>query len=113
MSEEDPTNQTEQLMNALISKMESMDAKLSVLENQMNSPNALLRKAGYVAYNTPLSDGVQTDAFRNDMPDDSAIIKGTASDGTDMSNLQIHEMSWEEIHEMAAQHKEVDYQEVY
>ena len=110
MSEEESTNQTEQLMNALISKMESMDAKLSALEGQMNSPNALLRKAGYVAYNTPLSEESRL------MPSEATFLMTHYHQGcrltADMSSLQIHEMSWEEIHEMAAQHK-VDYQEVY
>ena len=104
---------TERLMNALISKMESMDAKLSKMEMQVNSPNTLLKKAGYVAYKTPLSEDVQTDAFRNDLADTGTIMKGSSNDGTDMSNQEIHEMSWEEIHEMASQHKDVDYQEEY
>jgi len=93
--------------------MESMDAKLTKMERQVNSPNTLLKKAGYVAYKTPLSEDVQTDAFRNDVLDTATIIKGGSVDGSDMSNQEIHDMSWEEIHEMASQHKEVDYQEVY
>ena len=101
------------LMSTLISKMESMDTDMQLLKAEnaslrrlIENPNNLLRKAGFVPFGTPLSEDVSVDAFRNDM--DTTIMKGGDKENLDkFSNEQIHEMSWEEIHDMASQHKEV------
>jgi hypothetical protein len=106
MSEE--VSPTERLMTTLISKMESMDSDLQSLKHEnallrkaIRDPSALLRKAGFVASATPLSEGVEVDAFR---ANDDAIIKGHDN----FSNSQIHQMSWDEIHEMAEQAKSTE-----
>ena len=101
------------LMSTLISKMESMDTDMQLLKAEnaslrrlIENPNNLLRKAGFVPFGTPLSEDVSVDAFRNDM--DTTIMKGGDKESLDkFSNEQIHEMSWDEIHDMASQHKEV------
>ena len=65
MSEEASSEGTAQkLMETLIRKMEEMDAKLSRLEGTVNSPNALLRKAGYVSMKTPHTEDLLVDGFR-------------------------------------------------
>ena len=103
-------NNAGQLMNALISKMESMDndiqavrAENAMLRKAFDNPQLILRKAGFVPYSTPLSEDVQADAFRADMH--TAILKGAANEnqlGLDAyTNEEVHEMSWDEIHEMA------------
>ena len=103
-------NDAGQLMNALISKMESMDndiqavrAENAMLKKAFDNPQMILRKAGFIPFNTPLSEDVQADAFRADM--DTAILKGGGNEnklGLDSyTNEQVHEMSWDEIHEMA------------
>ena len=104
---------TERLMNALISKMESMDSDIKSvraendqLRKMMSNPATLLKRAGYVRTNTPLSEDMLDDPFRMD----DAVIKseGTVNNQLDAyTNEQVHEMSWEEIHEMASQHREV------
>jgi|TARA_R110000824_G_scaffold79010_4_gene199186 hypothetical protein len=100
----------EQLMNALISKMESMDkniqdvrAENAIMKRIMDNPQNILRKAGFVPYGTPIAEDVEADAFRRDM--DTTLLKGGVR-GDDKSidkftNEQVHEMSWDEIHEMA------------
>lgn len=100
MSDENPEeNPSERLMSALISKMESMDNEIGELRRAVNSPEAMLRKAGFVALSTPLSEDVMPDGFRGD-----EIMKGNDSNFT---NEEIHSMSWEEIHDMASQHREI------
>ena len=109
----------EKLMNTLISKMESMDnevqilkAENAILKRTVENPQVLLRKAGFVPYSTPLSDDVRTDAFRADM--DTIMISRDIDGNSDLdkfSNEEVHEMSWNEIHAMADQHKTV--QEMY
>ena len=103
----------ERLMNALISKMESIDSEVQILKAEnaalrrmVDSPSTLLRKAGYVSVRTPLADDVSTDPLRGDFGVDSQAI--AKSDNTDSySNEDIHKMSWSEIHEMAEQTREV------
>ena len=102
MSEEPSTE--EQLMNALISKMETMDNDIKAVQRQnqelkkmLNNPTAILRKSGFVRVDTPFSEDVEVDPFRND----EAIIKSDNSDLNNFTNEEIHEMSWEDIHEMA------------
>jgi hypothetical protein len=104
----DEVSPTERLMNTLISKMESMDSDLQSLKHEnallrkaIRDPTSLLRKAGYVSSMTPLSEDVEVDAFR---AADDAIIKGHS----EFSNTEIHQMSWEEIHEMAEQAKSTE-----
>jgi hypothetical protein len=107
------------LMTTLITKMESMDSDMQLIKAEnaslrklIQNPSHILRKAGFVPYGTPLSEDVSVDAFRNDM--DTNILKSQGVDAENLdkfSNEQIHEMSWEEIHDMAHQHKEV--QEMY
>ena len=62
MSEE---SVAERLMNALISKMETMDGDLQMLKaenqqlrNAVSDPISMLRKAGFVPASTPLSQDV-------------------------------------------------------
>ena len=95
-------------MSTLISKMEAMDSDLQVLKAEnvrlkhaVNNPVSLLRKAGFVATMTPLSEDVQTDAFRSD---EGTLLKATDT----FTNEEIHLMSWEEIHEMADQAKNTE-----
>ena len=107
---------TERLMNTLISKMEAMDSDLQILKAEnvrlkqaVSNPISLLRKAGFVQANTPLSQDVSTDVFRGDISvdgveGDSMILK----DSNEYSNEEIHLMSWEDIHEMAEQAKETE-----
>ena len=64
----------EQLMNALISKMETMDADIQsiraenlILKNTLDNPQVILRKAGFVSYGTPLSEDVEAGVFRGDL----------------------------------------------
>ena len=105
----------EKLMNTLISKMESMDnevqilkAENAILKRTVENPQVLLRKAGFVPYGTPLSEDVEVDAFRADV---GTVVGASDSimkeDPDKFSNTEIHEMSWDEIHEMADQHREV------
>ena len=105
----------ERLMNALVTKMESMDNDLQVLKSEniqlrqaLQNPISMLRKAGFVATMTPLSQDVETDAFRGDIGvgtnDDSALLKSQ----NEYTNNEIHLMSWEEIHEMAEQAKSTE-----
>jgi hypothetical protein len=104
---------TERLMNALISKMESMDSDIKSvraendqLRKMMSNPATLLKRAGYVRTNTPLSEDMLDDPFRMD----DAVIKSEGAMNNQLdayTNEQVHEMSWEEIHEMASQHREV------
>ena len=107
---------TERLMNALISKMETMDRSIQevraenvVLRKALENPQSILRKAGFVPYSTPHSEGVDVDAFRGDM-ETSELLKGDEimmPNPDKFSNSEIHDMSWDEIHDMADQHREV------
>lgn len=106
----DEMSTTERLMTTLVSKMESMDNDLQALKAEnanlrkaIRDPSALLRKAGFVATATPFSEDVTVDAFR---ANDDAIIKGQEN----FSNSDIHQMSWEEIHEMAEQARATEVQ---
>ena len=94
------------LMNALITKMETMDSDLQTLKDenvklniQVNNPQVILKKAGFISTSTPLTEGVPFDAFRQDS---SEILK------TDDNNVNIpqtneafHAMSWDDIHDLA------------
>jgi len=100
LSEEPSTVDT--LMSTLITKMESMDNELQELRKMVRSPQSLLRKAGFVPMSTPLSEDVMPDGFRGD-----EILKENKDMPDNYTNEEIHTMTWEEIHDMAAQHKEV------
>jgi len=108
MTDEEEISTTERLMTTLISKMESMDSDLQMLKAEntqlkatINNPLSLLRKAGFVATMTPLSEDVSVDAFRGDVS--SGLLKNDNS--IDYSNEEIHQMSWNDIHDMAEQTK--------
>lgn len=112
MSDESP-NVAEQLMSALINKMESMDAGLQSLKEEnaqlkkmMNNPSVLLRKAGFVAVNTQHPEDVIIDGFRGEV-DDSAILKGAdgLAIGVPTTNEDFHKMDWADIHALAEQAK--------
>lgn len=89
-------------MSTLITKMESMDNELQELRKMVRSPQALLRKAGFVPMRTPLSEDVMPDGFRGD-----EILKESKDSPDNYTNEEIHTMSWADIHEMAEQHREV------
>tara|TARA_R100000808_G_C2092221_1_gene112188 strand:- start:162 stop:512 length:351 start_codon:yes stop_codon:yes gene_type:complete len=101
---EEPSS-TERLMNALITKMEGMDGDLQLLkaENKRlralySNPEAMLKKAGFVKAVTPFSEDVLPDPFRND---EGLLMKNETGFVMPQSNEEFHEMSWEDIHEMA------------
>ena len=96
---------TEKLMNTLITKMESMDNEIITLRKMINSPQAILKRAGFVPVRTPFSEDVETDAFRSYTFTKSDIPESANPDK--YSNEEIHDMTWNDIHEMAEQHREV------
>ena len=92
------------LMKALISKMESMDAEITSMRKSMDTPELLLKRAGFVRANTPANEDVWGDPLRGDR--DDVISKAAAAiDEVGMSmpesNEEWHDMSWDEIHAMA------------
>lgn len=108
---------TERLMNALINKMETMDYSLDELRSEnrelkkmMLNPGQLLKRAGFVSTTTPLTEDVSIDPFRGDMGlGDATLLKNDGGIGiAEMSSEDIHEMTWDEIHEIAEQSKETD-----
>jgi len=108
MSEE---SSVERLMSVLITKMEGMDSDLALLkaENErlrglIASPKGLFRKAGFVPVTTPYTDDLMPDPLRMDIEDNS-ILKGGPVSSIPQSNEEFHNMSWEDIHEMAQQAK--------
>jgi len=108
MSEE---SSVERLMSVLITKMEGIDSYLALLkaENErlrglIASPKGLFRKAGFVPVTTPYTDDLMPDPLRMDIEDNS-ILKGGPVSSIPQSNEEFHNMSWEDIHEMAQQAK--------
>jgi hypothetical protein len=116
---------TERLMNALINKMESMDHSLSSLRQEnlelrkmIQRPGNLLKRAGFQSVHTPLSEDVKTDAFRADLQagigEATLFQKGNSQhmdhmiDLADMSNEDVNQMSWDDIHELADNTKKVE-----
>ncbi len=107
---------TERLMNALINKMESMDRSLDSLKQEnlelkkmIQRPGNLLKRAGFVSVNTPLSEDVEADNFRGDLEvGEATLLKGNRVDMGEMSNEDIHQMSWDDIHELADNTKNVE-----
>tara|TARA_R100000329_G_C7600615_1_gene213017 strand:+ start:715 stop:1062 length:348 start_codon:yes stop_codon:yes gene_type:complete len=105
---ESSENNAEKLMGVLINKMEIMDSNLNIIKAEndalrklINNPQALLRKMGLVSVSTPLTDDLQVDPFRGDMDFSNEIMKSNQQNITSISNEELHEMSWEDIHEMA------------
>ncbi len=98
--EETQESNAHKLLEALINKMEDMDNRMMRMENQMNTPQHMLRKAGYVSMKTPIAEGSFVDDFRSEVVETpNAIIKSPQSE---LTNEDIHKMSWEEIHDMAS-----------
>lgn len=108
---------TERLMNALINKMETMDNSLGELKSEnrelkkmLLNPAQLLKRAGFVSTTTPFAEDVNVDPFRGDMGlGDATLLKNDGGIGiAEMSSEDIHDMTWDEIHEMAEQSRDVD-----
>jgi len=94
------------LMKALIGKMEAMDAELGMLRKQVSNPQSMLRKSGFVKAVTPASEDVWGDPLRGER--DEVISKAanqTRSEAMGIpmpdTNEDWHEMSWDDIHNMA------------
>ena len=83
------------------SDLQSLKRENAMLRKAVNDTTALLRKAGFVATMTPLSEDVETDMFRSD---EGVLLKANDS----FTNEEIHLMSWEEIHDMAEQAKSTE-----
>jgi len=105
---ESSENNAEKLMGVLINKMEIMDSNLNIIKAEndalrrlINNPQALLRKMGLVSVSTPFTDDLQIDPFRGDIDFSGDIMKSNQQNITSISNEELHEMSWEDIHEMA------------
>ena len=99
------------LMKALIGKMESMDAEIISMRKSMNTPELLLKRAGFVRAKTPANEDVWGDPLRG-VRDDVISKAAAAIDDAGMSmpssNEEWHDMSWEEIHAMANTAAEVE-----
>ena len=102
------SDNAEKLMGVLINKMEIMDTNLNVIKAEnaalkklINNPQALLRKMGLVNVTTPFTEDLQVDPFRGDMDLSTGIMKSNKQNVTSISNEEMHNMSWEDIHDMA------------
>ena len=106
-------NVAEQLMSALINKMEAMDAGINdlrlenaELRKMVANPAAMMKRAGFVSTSTDRPHDVVVDGFRGDVGD--SILKG--QDGADISvpttNADFHKMDWSDIHALADQAKD-------
>ena len=99
------------LMKALISKMEAMDSEITAMRKSMNTPELLLKRAGFVRANTPANEDVWGDPLRGDRDD---VISKAAAAIDDVgiimpeSNEAWHEMSWDDIHAMANEAAQVE-----
>lgn len=105
-------NNADRLMNVLITKMEDMDGNINALREEnlrlrkmVSNPTHMLKKMGLVRATTPLTEDVINDPFRNDM-NESSIMKGDSSP-VPLTNEAFHELSWDDIHEMADMVKDV------
>ena len=81
-----------QLMDTLITKMESMDKDIQILmsENQqmrkmIDNPLHLMKRAGFVPTRTPFAEDLQMDPFRGD-----ELLKGDSNPATDLDLSLIH-----------------------
>ena len=83
------------------SNLNIIKAENDALRRLINNPQALLRKMGLVSVSTPFTDDLQIDPFRNDMDFSGNIMKSNQQNITSISNEELHEMSWEDIHDMA------------
>lgn len=109
VSEEQPQesngqSNAQRLLEALINKMEDMDGRMMNMEYQLSTPHNIFKKAGYIAMRTPIAEGHFVDDFRhiNEVTEtSSAIIKAQHGD---LSNEDIHKMSWEDIHDLASKY---------
>ena len=104
--ERDEDNAVMRLMNALITKMETMDSQMSAMRADLRNPDTLLKRAGFVRMNSPSVDDVWGDPLRGDL---SGVIE-KAGDGTEIdavnlpsSNEEWHDMDWGDIHALAEQ----------
>ena len=102
--EEQEDNAVMRLMNALITKMERMDAEMHEMRSDLRNPNSLLKRAGFVRANSPSVNDVWGDPLRGNR--DGVIEK--AGDGTEINVLDMpatneewHEMDWSDIHALA------------
>ena len=105
-------NNADRLMNVLITKMEDMDGNINALREEnlrlrkmVSNPTHMLKKMGLVRATTPLTEDVINDPFRNDM-NESSIMKGDNS-SVPLTNEAFHDLSWDDIHEMAQNVKDV------
>ena len=92
------------LMNALITKMEQMDARITEQRAALNNPMAMLKRAGFVRARTPASTDVFGDPLRGNLDDVISKADGTESVmGIEMpsSNEEWYDMEWDDIHAMA------------
>ena len=99
------------LMKALIGKMESMDAEIISMRKSMNTPELLLKRAGFVRAKTPANEDVWGDPLRgarDDVISKAAAAIDDAGMSMPSSNEEWHDMSWEEIHAMANTAAEVE-----
>ena len=101
------------MLGVLITQLARMDGDMESLKQanmrlrkMITNPTIMLKKMGMVKASTPFTENVTGDAFRNDMNDDS-IMKGVNS-SVPQTNEEFHNMSWEDIHEMAQSAKETE-----
>tara|TARA_R100000008_G_scaffold62380_1_gene39652 strand:+ start:1352 stop:1735 length:384 start_codon:yes stop_codon:yes gene_type:complete len=104
--ERDEDNAVMRLMNALITKMETMDSQMHEMRADLRNPDTLLKRAGFVRTKSPSVDDVWGDPLRGDR---GGVIE-KAGDGTEIdvvnlpsSNEEWHDMDWEDIHALAKQ----------
>ena len=105
-------NNADRLMNVLITKMEDMDGNINALREEnirlrkmVSNPTHMLKKMGLVRATTPFTEDIINDPFRNDM-NTSSIMKGDNT-SVPLTNEAFHDLSWDDIHEMAQNVKDV------
>ena len=105
MSENDDIPVVDQLMSALVTKMEKMDSDIDSLRHEnrqlrdlISNPDLILRKAGFTSSRTPHTQDILPDTFRGDS---GQILKEVGMDEIPSTNEEFHALSWENIHSLA------------
>ena len=109
-------NAAEDLMQALISKMEFMDQTIqslqeenAIIKKHMANPTGLLKKMGFVSMRTPFAEDVMPDIFRGDASDILKAEEGREEISVPQSNSEFHDMNWADIHDLADSAKDAGY----
>jgi len=96
---ENGQTQLKKLIHVLIAKIQYLERDNQDIRKSMKNPMRMMQQAGFIPASTPFPEDVDDSLLKDEVP--NFEHRAEAGPYIPTSNEEFHDMSWEEVHDLA------------